>query len=207
MGAIVETTLPGRALCPKSFMWKGRKRDRGHACSNKSQEPQHTKCLSFQTHMHPITELNQMIKMELKDTQLYLQVPIHREDQHLELLQFQWNEGIYLSVPVPSIQVNPGNHGFSQRYVMKLVMGTQRYMHMRMGIQPIIYLNISIIHQVKEELIQIIVLICQMFEVLGLVINQKNLSTKMEFLGFLVDAAILAEKLRKIQQLAHNLPH
>ena len=57
-------------------------------------------------------------------------------------------------------------------------MGTQRYMHMRMGIQPIIYLNISIIHQVKEELIQIIVLICQMFEVLGLVINQKNLSKK-----------------------------
>ena len=42
-----------------------------------------------------------MIKMDLKDA--YLQVPIHREDQHF--LQFQWNRKIF-QFPVPSIWAN-----------------------------------------------------------------------------------------------------
>ena len=79
----------------------------------------------------------------------------------------------------------------------------------------IIYLDdILILHQVKEELIQIVPLICQFFEALGLVINQKKSilipQQRMEFLGFVVDATTLnlvfpAEKLRKIQQLARHL--
>ena len=84
-----------------------------------------------------------------------------------------------------------------------------------MGIQLIIYLDdILILHQVKEELVQITPLICQMLEALGLVVNQKKSvlipQQKMEFLGFLVDATTLhlifpVEKLRKIQQLAQQL--
>jgi len=67
-----------------------------------------------------------------------------------------------------------------------------------------------------EELTQLTPLICQLFEALGLVVNQKKsmLSPQqmLEFLGFQVDTVNLqlifpAEKLRKIQQLAQHLFH
>ena len=96
---------------------------------------------------------------------------------------------------------------------MKPVVETLRHM----GIWLIIYLDdILVLHQVKEELIQITALICHMLEALGLVINQKKSvlipQQTTEFLGFLVDATTLhltfpAEKLRKIQQLAQHLLH
>ena len=55
--------------------------------------------------------------------------------------------------------------------VMKPVVGTLQHM----GIRLIIYLDdILILHQSKEELIQLIPMICQMFEALGLVVNQKK---------------------------------
>ena len=84
-----------------------------------------------------------------------------------------------------------------------------------MGIRLIIYLDdILILHQSKKELIQLIPMICQMSEALGLVVNQKKSilipGQRMEYLGFLVDAANLqlifpSEKLRKVQQLAQHL--
>ena len=59
-----------------------------------------------------------------------------------------------------------------------------------------IYLDdILILHQVKEELIQLIPLISQMFEAPGLVVNQTKSvlipQQRMEFLGFLIDTVTL----------------
>ena len=67
-----------------------------------------------------------------------------------------------------------------------------------------------------EELAQLTPLICQLFEALGLVVNQKKSiltpHQTLEFLGFQVDTVSLqlifpSKKLRKIQQLAQHLLH
>jgi len=95
--------------------------------------------------------------------------------------------------------------------MMKPIVGTLRHM----GVLLVIYLDdILIPHQAKEELIQLIPLISQMFETLGLVVNQiKSVlipQQRLEFLGFLIETMTLhlifpAEKLRKIQQLTQHL--
>ena len=110
----------------------------------------------------------------------------------------EWNGKVYQFQCLP-FGLTSAPRVFSK--VMKPVVGTLRYM----GIRLIIYLdNILMLHQVKEELIQAIPLICQFFETLGLVINQKKSilipQQRIEFLGFLVDATTLhlvfpAEKL------------
>jgi len=86
-----------------------------------------------------------------------------------------------------------------------------------MGIRLVTYLDeILLLHQSKVELVQLTPLICQLFEALGLVVNQKisvlTPNQTMEFLGFQVDTVTLqlifqAEKLRKLKQLAQHLLH
>ena len=76
--------------------------------------------------------------------------------------------------------------------VMKPVVGALRHM----GIRLVIYLDdLLILQQGKEELIQFIPLISQLFEALGLVVNQAKSvlipHQRMEFLGFLVDTVTL----------------
>ena len=74
--------------------------------------------------------------------------------------------------------------------------------------------DILVLHGSMEKLAQLTPLICQLFEALGLVVNQKKLipHQTLEFLGFQVDTVSLqlifpSEKLRKIQQLAQHLLH
>ena len=82
-----------------------------------------------------------------------------------------------------------------------------------MGICLFIYQDdLLVLHQLKEELIQLTPLICQLFEALSLVINQnKSRPTphqNMEFLGHSKSTADFpAKKLRKVQQLAQHLLH
>ena len=73
--------------------------------------------------------------------------------------------------------------------VLKPVVGTLR----QMGIHLIIYLDdILIMHQNREELIELTPLICQLFEALDLVVNMKKSilvpGQLIEFLGFLVNS-------------------
>ena len=147
-----------------------------------------------------------MVKLDLKDA--YLQIPIHVEHQHL--LQFQWELNTYQFQCLP-FGLTSAPRVFSK--VMKPVVGALRHM----GIRLVIYLDdILFLHQSKAELVQLTPLICQLFEVLGLVVNQKKSvltpDQMMEFLGFQVDIVTLqlifpAEKLRKLKQLAQHLLH
>jgi len=145
-----------------------------------------------------------MVKLDLKDA--YLQVPIHQE--HQCLLQFQWEHKIYQFVCLP-FGLTSAPRVFTK--IMKPVVGTLR----QMGIRLIIYLdNILIMHQIREELILLIPLVCQMFQALGLMVNmeksQLTPKQEIEFLGFLVNSLSLhlafpPEKMRKIQQEARTL--
>ena len=79
----------------------------------------------------------------------------------------------------------------------------------------IIYLDdILIMHQSREELILLILLVYRMFQALGLMVNmeksQLTPKQEMEFLGFLMNSVSLhlafpTEKMRKIQQDAQSL--
>ena len=92
-----------------------------------------------------------MVKMDLKDA--YLQVPIHQK--HQCLLQFQWEQKTYQFVCLP--------FGLTSAFtkIMRPVVGALR----QMGIRLIIYLDdILIMHQEKEQLMQLTSLVCQMFE-------------------------------------------
>jgi len=145
-----------------------------------------------------------MVKLDLKDA--YLQVPIHQE--HQSLLQFQWQGKTYQFVCLP-FGLTSAPRVFTK--VMKPVVGLLR----QMGIRLVIYLDdILIMHHSKEELLQFLPLICQLFKALGLMVNLEKSQTvpkqEMEFLGFQVNSASLqlafpAEKMRKIQQDARAL--
>ena len=131
--------------------------------------------------LHTLPDLIQsqdwMIKMDLKDA--YLQIPVCQEHQHL--LQFQWNATIYQFKCLP---FGPTSAPRVFTKVLKPVVGTLR----QMGIRLIVYLdNILIMHQCKEELMQLTPLICQFFPGLGWVVNLKKSrltpEQSMEFFG------------------------
>ena len=207
-GAIVETTLSIEDFVSQIFLVEKKVGGQRLVINLKSLNTfvrvDHFKMEGLHILPDLILAQDWMIKIDLKDA--YLQVPIHQQYQHL--LQFQWSAKVYQFQCLP-FGLKSAPRVFSK--VMKPVVGTLRHM----GIRLIIYLgDILILHQVKEELIQAIPLICQFFETLGLVINQKKSilipQQRIEFLGFLVDATTLhlvfpAEKLRKVQQLAQHL--
>jgi len=93
---------------------------------------------------------------------------------------------------------------------MKPVVG----MLQQLGIRMIIYLDLLIMHDSREELTLLIPLVCQFFQALGLIVNLEKSQLipkqEIEFLGFLVNSASLhlafpPEKMRKIQQDARTL--
>jgi len=112
--------------------------------------------------LHLIQENDWVIKIDLKDA--HLQIPIHQGSQHL--LQFLWEHKVY-QFSVSPIGLTSAPRVSSK--VMKPVVGTLRHM----GIRLVIYLDdILILHQGKEELTQLIPLISQLLEALGLVQSQ-----------------------------------
>ena len=158
--------------------------------------------------LHVLPDLIQqgdwMIKLDLKDA--YLQLPIHKEYQCL--LQFYWEQKTYQFVCLP-FGLTSALRVFTK--IMKPVVGKLR----QMGIRLIVYLDdILIMHQIREKILQITPLVCQIFEALGLMVNmEKSLlvpQQELEFLGFLVNSVSLhlafpTEKMRKIQQNARTL--
>ena len=144
------------------------------------------------------------IKLDLKDA--YLQIPIHRDHQHL--LQFQWMEKTYQFLCLP-FGLTSAPRVFTK--VLKTLIETLR----QIGIRLVVYLDdILILHQDREELESLANLICNLFEALGLVINTKKSllipQQSTEFLGLLLKLVTLQiqmpqEKLRKIQQDVRGL--
>ena len=125
-----------------------------------------------------------MITLDLKDA--YLQIPIHQDHQHL---QFQWMERIYQFLCLP-FGLTSAPRVFTK--VLKPLVGTLR----QMGIRLVVYLdNILILHQDREEIEHLSLLICNFFEALGLVINTKKSllipQQSTEFLRFLIRSVTL----------------
>ena len=131
-----------------------------------------------------------------------------KHKEHQSLLQFQWQGKTYQFVSLP-FGLTSAPRVFTK--IMKPVVGLLR----QMGIRLVIYLDdILIMHHSKEELLQVVPLICQLFKALGLVVilekSQMVPKQEMEFLGFWVNStslqlALLAERMRKIQQDARAL--
>ena len=139
-----------------------------------------------------------MVKLDLKDA--YLQVPIHPDHQHL--LTFQWEGKSYMFKCLP-FGLSSAPRVFTK--LLKPVVGFLRHT----GCRLIIYLDdMLILHQNRKQLHQITQLTCQLFEGLGLMINQKSRTIptqELEFLSFQVcsvsmNLSIPSEKLRKIKQ-------
>ena len=181
-GAIVEATISKESFVSQIFLVEKKEGGQRPVINLKSLnnfvKTEHFKMEGLHNLPDLIQQDDWMIKLDLKDA--YLQVPIHQECHHL--LQFQWNSQIYQFQCLP-FGLTSAPRVFSK--VMKPVVGTLRHM----GIRLIIYLDdILILHQVKEELIQLTPLICQFLEALGLVVNQKKSllipQQRMEFWGF-----------------------
>ena len=186
-GAIVETILSKEGFVSQIFLLK--KKGRGTEASDKPEEPQYL-CTSgplqnggssHPSRPHPSSGLDDKNGLEgcLPSGTNPPAAPTPPASMELESL----------SVSMRSIQADISTTGFFKGH--ETCSGDVTLRHM--GIRLIIYLdNILILYQVKEELIQAIPLICQFFETLGLVINQKKSilipQQRMEFLGFLVDA-------------------
>ena len=138
-----------------------------------------------------------MVKMDLKDA--YLQVPIHPDYQHL--LAFQWEEKTY------RLQCLPFGLSAASRVFTKLLKPVVGFLR-QIGCRLIIYLDdLLMMHQGRAQLEQITQLICQLFESLGLIVNQKKSiltpTQELEFLGFRLCSMTMRlslppKKLRKI---------
>ena len=145
-----------------------------------------------------------MIKLDLKDA--YLQVPIHPD--HQKFLVFEWNDLFY------QFKCLPFGLSTAPRVFTKLLRPIVGFLR-QVGCRLIIYLDdILLLHQDREQLFNISQLVNQLFQCLGLLINEeKSLQTsclQMEYLGFLLCSQSLlisvpAEKMRKIQQDATKI--
>ena len=146
---------------------------------------------------HLLQPQDWMVKMDLKD--VYLQIPIHPDYQHL--LTFQWEEKNY------KFQCLPFGLSAALRVFTKLLKPVVSFLR-QIGCRLIIYLDdILLMHQEGAHLEQITQLICQLFGSLGLIVNQKKSiltpTQELEFLGFRVCSMTMrlslpSEKLRKI---------
>ena len=204
-GAIVETQLSPDSYVSQIFLVE--KKDGGQRpVINLKGLNQFVKQEHFKMEgLHLLPDLLQpgdwMAKMHLKDA--YLQVPIHPD--HQPLLTFLWEEKCYKFTCLP--------FGLSSapRKLMKPIVGFLR----QVGCRLIIYLDdLLIVHQDNVQLQQIIPLIRQLFECLGLIVNHKKSildpTQGLEFLGFEIHTQSMTmslpqEKMRKIQQDARRL--
>ena len=207
-GAIVEAQLTQGSFVSQIFLVEKKEGGLRPVVNLKNLncfiKTEHFKMEGLHTLPYLIQSQDWMIKMDLKDA--YLQIPVCQEHQHL--LQFQWNATIYQFKCLP-FGLTSAPRVFTK--VLKPVVGTLR----QMGIRLIVYLDdILIMHQSKEELMQLTPLICQFFAGLGWVVNLKKShltpEQSMEFLGFMVNSLTMklilpAQKLKKIQQDAQRL--
>jgi len=207
-GAIVETIDSPRNYLSQIFLVE--KKDGGQRpVINLKGLNQFVKTEHFKMEgLHLLPDLLQsqdwLVKMDLKDA--YLQVPVHPDYQHL--LSFQWEGKTY------KFQCLPFGLSAAPRVFTKLLKPVVGFLRQN-GCRLIIYLDdILLMHQDRTQLEQITQLTCQLFESLGLIVNQKKSmltpTQEMDFLGFhlcsnTMKISIPTEKLRKIQQDARRM--
>ena len=96
----------------------------------------------------------------------YLQVPIHPD--HQKFLVFGWNNRFY------QFKCLPFGLSTAPRIFTKLLRPVVGFLR-QIGCRPIIYLDdILFLHQDKDRLSKISQLVCQLFQCLGLSINDKK---------------------------------
>ena len=185
-GALVQRGSCRDTSPPENFMsqiFLVEKKDRGlRPVINLKDLNQFVKAEHFKMEgLHLLPDLLQsqdwIVKMDLKD--VYLQVPIHPDYQHL--LAFQWEEKTY------KFQCLPFGLSAVPRVFTKLLKPVVGFL--RQISCMIVYLDdLLIMYQDRAQLEQITQLTCQLFKVLGLMVNQKkSILTPMqdlEFLGF-----------------------
>ena len=207
-GAIVETQLTQQNFVSQIFLVE--KKDGGQRPVINLKGLNHfVKTEHFKMEgLHLLQDLLQpqdwMIKMDLKDA--YLQIPIHPDHQHL--LTFQWEEKTYMFQCLP-FGLSAAPRVFTK--LLKPLVGFLRQIDCRL----IIYLDdMLMLHQDRGQLQQLTQLTCQLFESLGLMVNQKKSiltpTQDLEFLGFhlcsvKMKLSIPSEKFRKIQQDARRM--
>ena len=114
--------------------------------------------------LHLLPDLLESQDWDLKDA--HLQVPIHPDYQ--QLLAFQWEEKTYRFHCLP-FDLSAAPRVFTE--LLKPVVGFLR----QIGCRLIIYLdNLLMMHQDRAQLEQITQVTCQLFEILGLIVNQKK---------------------------------
>ena len=207
-GAIIETQVTPQSFVSQIFLVE--KNDGGQRpvvnlkCLNPYMKTEHFKMEGLHLLLPDLLQVQDwMVKLDLKDA--YLQVPIHPDHQHL--LTFQWEGKSYMFKCLP-FGLSSAPRVFTK--LLKPVVGFLR----QIGCRLIIDLdNMLMLHQDREQLYQITQLTCQLFEGLGLMVNQKKSITsptqELEFLGFQVcymsmNLSIPSKKLRKIRQDARE---
>ena len=167
-GAIQETQLLPESFVSQIFLVE--KKDGGQRpvvnlkCLNRFMRVEHFKMEG----LHLLPDLIQagdwMIKLDLKD--VYLQVPIHPD--HQKFLVFGWNNRFYQFKCLP-FGLSTAPRVFTK--LLRPVVGFLRHI----GCSLIIYLDdILFLHQDKDQLSKISQLVCQLFQCLGLSINDKS---------------------------------
>ena len=207
-GAIVETQLTPDSFVSQIFLVEkkggGQRPVINLKALNQFVRVEHFKMES----LHLLPDLLQsgdwMVKMDLKDA--YLQVPI--TPNHQPLLSFQWEEKYYMFTCLP-FGLSAAPRVFTK--LLKPVVGFLR----QVGCRLIIYLDdLLILHQDRDRLQQMVLLISQLFESLGLMVNHKKSilvpTQSLEFLGFNINSQLMQlllpqEKMRKIQQDSNRL--
>jgi len=209
-GAVVETQVSPRNFVSQIFLVE--KKDGGQRPVINLKGLNHfVKAEHFKMEgLHLLPDLLQseewMVKMDLKDA--YLQVPIHPDYQHF--LAFQWEEKTY------RFQCLPFGLSAAPRVFTKLLKPVVGFLRQN-GCRLIIYLDdLLMMHQDRAQLEQITQLTGQLFESLGLTVNQKKSiltpTQELEFLGFHLCSTTMrlslpSEKLCKIQQDARRMMH
>ena len=207
-GAITETRVSTDQFVSQLFLVE--KKDGGQRpVINLKGLNQYVKVEHFKMEgLHLLPDLIQagdwMVKLDLKDA--YLQIPIHPD--HQKYLVFQWDDKFYQFTCLP-FGLSAAPRAFTK--LLKPIVGFLR----QIGCHLIIYLdNILILHQDNNQLHQITLSACQLFEHLGLLVNNKKSvltpCQQLEFLGFQLCTMTLrisvpSEKMRKIQQDATRI--
>lgn len=148
--------------------------------------------------------LTDLVKIDLKDA--YFTVPVWKN--HQKFLRFVWKETMYEFACLP-FGLASAPRVFTK--LMKPVVGLLR----QLGIRLIVYLDdMPIIAQSRDIALQHASTALDLLQGLGFMINYlKSVlvpSTKMEFLGFVVDSLTLSlalprDKIRKVRKVCQTL--
>ena len=186
------------------------KKDGGHRpvinlkALNKFIVEEHFKMEGFHMVKDLIKPGDWLAKIDLKDA--YFLVPVH--PSHQRFLQFQWQDRLY------QFQCLPFGLSCAPRTFTKLMKPVVALLRER-GIRLIVYLdNILILCSCWDTLINQLRFVRDLFQVLGLLINEKksqlDLSQEIVFLGLAISTTTMQvslprEKVARIQQEAKQL--